>query len=138
MRAQNLLTTAAFALVSAQALALGADYVKGRTANGNGSYNQFNQNPVAHSITINADGRTGRYCVNGSRNCGQLYDIEFDQDSDMRGKWNFNGSRGTFVWNFFSDKEFDGGFRFNQNMKPSKEEGSIYIPFDGQWVGSFR
>lgn len=139
MRAHNLLMTAAFAAFSVTAFGVGADYVKFRTAHGSGSYNKFDQNPVGHSITINADGRTGRYCVNGSSNCGQLFDIQFDQDgADMRGKWNLNGSRGTFVWNFSSDKEFEGGFRFNQNMKPSKEADSIYVPFDGEWNGQFR
>ncbi len=124
----------ALSLFSLTAFADGADAIRGSQANGQGVYDTPNGTKTSHTLLIDANGRTGRYCVTGTNDCGFLHDIEYNQDdTDMRGQWFFNGSRGTFVWNFDSDKTFSGNFRMHR-----RGEGVKYIPFDGQWDGTFN
>lgn len=141
MFSRNFRALISFGFIALSLPAFGsADYVKFKSKKGQGSYTIFETNSKTNiSMGVDANGTTGFYCINGSNSCGRLFDIEFDQDgSDMRGKWIINGRKGTFVWNFDSEKSFSGGFRFNQNMKPSEEADSIYVPFDGDWVGTFN
>ena len=123
-------------LFSSLVFAGGQQYA-GRYVKGDGKYKiNGKNNETFHSIELYGNGK-GKYCINNN-SCGELYDIIIDgPDTDIVGKWVFGGMRGTFSWSTNGDGSFNGGFRFNQFMRPS-DDGSIYQPYDGEWNGQLN
>lgn len=128
----------AVSLSSFIALAQAPSFIEQDGARGDGQYSTraMTEGLVDHTIEIFTNGNSGRYCVKATNQCGQLTDIQYDENgADITGNWNFNGSRGTFSWNFVYEDQnsFQGGFRMAR-----QNDDNPYIPFDGTWVGKLN